>query len=221
MVLYPEARSFRVDPLVGVRPESGHLTPRPGQATVTHQVGHLVRRLRREGPKVPLHVGVAQAGAGQPLLRVDEVGELDAIADEEHRGVASDDVVVAFAGVKLHREAAHVAPGVWAALFACHARKALQGLGLRPRLEDGSAGVSRNIRRHLEATVGAAALGVHDALRDTFAVELRELFDEVAVVQRCHALGARGERVGVARDWRAGLGCCWLGHGAPCFVELR
>jgi hypothetical protein len=34
-----------------------------------------------EGPEVPLHVGVAQVGAREALLGVDEVPELDAVAD--------------------------------------------------------------------------------------------------------------------------------------------
>src|SRR5690606_41991648 len=40
--------------------------------------------------------------------RVDEVGELDRILDEEHRHVVAHQVEVAFVGIELGGEAAHV-----------------------------------------------------------------------------------------------------------------
>ena len=54
----------------------------------------------------------------------------------------------------------------------------------------------------------AAALGVHDALRDTLAVELRELFDQVAIGQDDRAVGADGLRMRVGRDASTWTG--WL-----------
>ena len=218
VVLDPEALTGGVDPLVGVRAEAGHLAPGARQAAVAHQVGHLVRGLRGEGPEVPLHGRVAQAGARQALLRVDEVGELDAVADEEHRCVVADDVVVALGGVELHREAAHVAPGVGAALLTGNAGEALQRLGGRSGREDGGAGVRGDVSGHLEDAVRSAALGVHDALRDALAVELGELLDQVDVVQGSDSLGSNGQGVLVAGDGRSrlrggGLDC----HRAPSF----
>ena len=40
----------------------GDVYKRQRQATLAHQVGHLVGRLRVAGPEVPLHVVVAQTG---------------------------------------------------------------------------------------------------------------------------------------------------------------
>ncbi len=206
VVLHPEPLASSVDPLVGVRTEAGHLTPRTRQAAVAHEVGDLVGGLRRERPEVPLHVGVAQARPRQPLLRVDEVRELDAVADEEHRGVVADDVVVAFRGVELHREATHIAPGVWTALLAGDTREALQGLGGRARLEHRGPGVLRDVLRHLEGAERSAALRVHDPLRNTLAIELGELFHQVAVVECGHPIDACGERMLVALHRGSGLG---------------
>jgi hypothetical protein len=75
-------------------------------AAVAHQDRHLVRRLRRQRPEVPLHVAVPQVGVGAPLLRVDEVLELLRVADEEDRRVVPDDVVIALPRVELERDAA-------------------------------------------------------------------------------------------------------------------
>src|SRR5690606_17827147 len=91
MVLHPEALALGVDPLEGVRAVAVEVAPRLREAAVTHEVGHLVGGLGREGPEVPLCVGVAEARGAHALLRVDEVGELDAVAGEEAWGIGTDD----------------------------------------------------------------------------------------------------------------------------------
>ena len=54
-------------------------------------------------------IHVAQIGARMPLLGVDEIGEFQAIADEEHRRVVADDVSIALLGIEAQCKAAHVA----------------------------------------------------------------------------------------------------------------
>ena len=49
---------------------------------------------------------------GLGLRRVDHVGELDAVLDEEHGHVVADEVEVALLRVELRGEAAHVTSGV-------------------------------------------------------------------------------------------------------------
>lgn len=44
--------------------------------------------------------------------RVDEVGELDRVLNEEYRHVVADEIEIAFFGVELDGEAAHVANGI-------------------------------------------------------------------------------------------------------------
>jgi hypothetical protein len=53
---------------------------------------------------------VAAAG-GSGLSRVDHIGEVDRVPDEEHRGVATDEVPVAVLCVELDRKAARVTCG--------------------------------------------------------------------------------------------------------------
>ena len=55
---------------------------------------------------------------------MDEVGELHRVLDEEHRDVVAHQVPVAFVGVELDREAAHVARGVDRAALAGHGGEA-------------------------------------------------------------------------------------------------
>ena len=137
--------------------------------------------------------------ARQALLRVDEVGELDAVADEEHGGVVADEVVVALGRVELQREAAGVAPGVGGALLAGDRGEAQRASrSSAPGWNSAARVYALTSCGRGERAERAAALGVHDALGDALAVELRELLDEVVVVQRDRAVGADGQRVRVA-----------------------
>ena len=54
--------------------------------------------------------GISRSGCG--LAGVDDVGELDAVLDEEDRHVVADQVERALVGVELHREAPGVADRV-------------------------------------------------------------------------------------------------------------
>ena len=76
---------------------------------------------------------------GLLLRRVDQVGELDRVLDEEHRDVVADEVPVALLRVELDREAAHVAREVGRALVAGDGREAHE----RRRLLAGAAGTGR------------------------------------------------------------------------------
>ena len=55
---------------------------------------------------------IAQTGLRVALLRVYEVRELDAVADEEDRGVVAHEVVVSLGGVELHGEATGISPSI-------------------------------------------------------------------------------------------------------------
>ena len=61
---------------------------------------------------------------GLGLGRVDQVGELDAVLDEEDRDVVADEIEDALVGVELRREAADVADGVGRAARADDGREA-------------------------------------------------------------------------------------------------
>ena len=99
-------------------------------AAVAHDDGDLVQRLGQVGPEVPVVLGAAQVRARVALDRVVEVGELQRVAEEEHRRVVADEVPVAFLGVELQREAADVALGVGRAALAGDGGEAGEHLGL-------------------------------------------------------------------------------------------
>src|SRR5690606_8382506 len=115
----------------------------------------------------------AQSRIRQALLAADEVRKLHRVAHEEDRRVVADEIVVAFAGIELEREAAHVAPSVRAAHLAGDRRKTRQHLGSRAFLEQRSFRIARYVLRGLEYAEGARALRVRLALGHLFAVEVR------------------------------------------------
>ena len=67
------------------------------------------------------------------LRRVDQIGKLYRVLNEEHRDVVADDVPIALLGVELDGEAAHVARKVRRALVAGDRGEAHEGFGLLSR----------------------------------------------------------------------------------------
>lgn len=61
---------------------------------------------------------VGKVGLWVPLLRVDEVGELHWVTDEEHGGVVPSHIPVAVLSVELDGEAPWVAVGIGGTLLS-------------------------------------------------------------------------------------------------------
>src|SRR3546814_21001358 len=123
--IFPYTTLFRsgVDPHIGVGAVAVHVAPAARQAALAHQIGDLVRAFRIVGPKVPLHVVVAQARGRKPLLAADEVRKLHRIAHAADRSVVADEIIRACVGAALERAPAHGAPGVWVARRAATAEE--------------------------------------------------------------------------------------------------
>jgi hypothetical protein len=115
---------------------------------------------------------------------VDEVRELHWIADEEHRRVVADHVVVAFFGIELECEATNVAIGVCVSFLSCHGGKARQHwCAFSDLAEEVRLGPLGDVVGHLEVAKRAASLDVVHAIGDALANEVGKLLDEVDVVQ--------------------------------------
>ena len=219
--LHPAVRAARVVPLERMAAVAVHVAVASRRAAVGEEDRDLVDGLRRERQEIPEHVRVRRVGRRVALLGMDEVGELQRIADEEDRRVVAGHVVIALFGVELDREAARVARGVGGALFAADSGEPGEHFGLlaRPREELG-ARVLRHVGGALELAVGAGALGVHDALGDALAVEVRQLLHQVHVPRQDRPARPCGQRVLIVIHTRPGGErqlLRFVGHGlAPC-----
>ena len=192
VVLDPELFTLRIDPLEGVASVAVHVPVAGRVAPVAHQISHLVDRLGGVRPEVPLHLLAAQVGGRVALLRVDEVGELQGVVDEEYGGVVAHHVVVAFLRVEAQGEATHVAQGVGIAGFAGHLGEAQQdGCGLACSVEYVGLGVGAHVLGQGEGSLGSGPLGVDYALWYALAVEVGQLFEELVVLHEDGPPGAR------------------------------
>ena len=166
--------------------------------------------------------GISRSGCG--FAGVDDVGELDAVLDEEDRDVVADQVEVALVGVELHREAAGVAHRVGRAARAeRRSRSARTPVSRRPSAR------KRGRREVVDAravadedAVRAGAAGVHDPLGDALVVEVGDLLAQVVVLQQGRparpGLAASGRCRAAARRWTVvrKAPCCPSvgGHGS-------
>jgi len=154
----------------------------------------LVESLRRVSPEIPLSFGVSEVSLRVALLAVNKVRELNGIFNEEDWGVVSDHIVVALFGVELNGEATRVARSIGRAELASDSRESEEKRSpLADRVEELGLSKLGNIVSNLEVAVGACALGVNDALRDSLSVELGEFVDQVEVLEENRAAGASSE----------------------------
>ena len=105
--------AFGVDQAEGVDAEALHRPVAARNGAVRHHPGQHVRRLGHQRNEVPESVVRARSLGHRMvrlrLQRMDEIGKLHRVLDEEHRDVVADQVPVALVGVELDGEAADVA----------------------------------------------------------------------------------------------------------------
>ena len=130
------------------------------------------------------------------LYRMDEVGKLDGILDEEHRDVVADDVPVAFLGVELDRKAAHVARQIGRTLAACNGRKPHKGRrAFAGALEQIGAGELRQRLVVFKKAMRAITSRVNDAFRNPLVVEMKDFFAKMEILKQRGAARADLQRV--------------------------
>ena len=202
----PVALALRVDEGIGMASVPVHVHRRDRQASIRHQDGDLVQTFRGQRPEIPHRRGRAHVGARVAFLRMDEVGKLIGVADEEHRGVVADQVPIAFVSIELQGKTAHIALGVGRAELAGNRRKPRQHVRLGARLQALRPGVFRDVVGDRQRTESAQAFGVHGALGNALAVLVRELLDELIILHEKRTTRASGDRVLVVRNRRPGSG---------------
>jgi len=126
----------------------------------------------RVRPEIELHVGVVGSLNGARLLRVDEVGELDGVLNEENRGVVSYHVVVSFFSVELDSETTGISHGIGGSSLTGNSGESEEARGALLGVEEVSLGKHRNVVGHFKVSVSSSALGVDDSLGNSLSVEV-------------------------------------------------
>ena len=196
--------SVGVDHPERVDTEALHESEGSGNGPVGHGPQQHVGRLRHQRGEVP-EVVVCRLGLGEPTVglllgRVDQVGELHRVLDEEHRDVVADEVPVALPRVELRREATDIAGEVGGPLAARHRREPDEDRRALARpLEQVGPGQLAQRLVVLEEAMCPEAAGVHHTLRDALVVEVEDLLAEVEVLEQRRTPPAGRERVLIIR----------------------
>ena len=207
MELDPHALIGSVVEAEGVLTKKVHVAEGGGNAPIRHDDGGLVEGFGQHGPKIPVVLGGAHAGAGVALDGPVQVGEVVHIPQEKGGGVVAHQVPVALFRIEFAGYAADVALGIGGAALAGHGGKADEYVGLFAHLgEQLGLCVWGDIVGDGEGAVGAPALGVHAALGDDLTVKMGQLFQQPHILQGNRAPGAGRQRVFV------------FGHGGAHFV---
>ena len=155
--------------------------------------------MREEVPDV---IGLLVVGVRVVFLGVNEVGELDAIADKEDGSIVSDKIPVSILGVKLERKSSRVTRRIWSTFGASHGGEACEHARLfaffREQLLFCPFGDVRVCDDEL--TKSTTTHGVDNALGDALAVEPCELFNQVMVLDEDWSLWSCGLRELVCGD---------------------
>lgn len=115
------------------------------------------------------------------LDRVNKVGELDGILDEEHWDVVADDIPVALLGVELHGETADVPNGVGTAAGALDCRKSNEDRCLSGSVrQHSSAGDILGTLEQPESSEGTRSASMNHTLGNTFMIESVDLGKSVS-----------------------------------------
>jgi len=135
-----------------------------------------------------LRLGKAAVGLG--LHRMDQVGELDRVLDEEDGDIVADQIPIALPGVEFYGKAAHVAGDIGGALAPGHGGKAAEQRRLfADPLEDVGARQFRDGLGQLEMAVDAIAARMDDAFRDPLMIEMKDFLAHDLVFDQGPAAG--------------------------------
>src|SRR3982074_3382255 len=162
-----------------------HVAVRLGNATVGHDNGDLVQRLRKVRPEIPVAVRAPHASPRITFDRMVQIRKLQRIAKEEDRSIVTHKVPVALVRIELQRESADVSLGVRGATLAGDGRKARKHFGPLPDLgEDLRLCVLGDVMGNREGAESSRALGMHTALWNHLAVEVRQLLKKPDVLEQ-------------------------------------
>ncbi len=191
--------------------ESLHGTEGAGDGPIRHGPHQHVGGLGSEGGEVPEGV-VGSLSLGNltvrlRLGRVDQVGELDAILDEEDRHVIADQVPVALTGVETDGEAPDVSGCISRAPRPGDGREADEGGRVHARLaKDGRTRQVLDRLIETECPVSRRTARMHHTLRDALVIEVHDLLAQMEIIEQSGATLSDPQTVVGVIDWDAGGG---------------
>ena len=125
------------------------------------------------------------AAVGLHFHRMNEIGKLDRILDEEDGDVVADEIEVALVGIEFDRKSAHVARQVSGARAAGDGGEASENFRFLALFgEERRSRQMRNRIGHLEIAVRARPAGMNDALWNSLVIEMGDLLAKREIFQK-------------------------------------
>jgi len=201
VVFDEESLTSFINPLESMGTVAVHVSVTIGGTTIREEDGDLVEGLRRVTPEVEGHVGVLAVVSWVSLLRVEEIGKLNRILDEENGGVVANHIVVTLLGVEFDGKTSGVSIAVVRTTLTSNSGEASEdGGSLTNILEEFSLGELRNIVSKFKVTMSTSTLGVDNSLGNTLSVEVSELVNKMEVLEKKRTSGASRHGVLVVID---------------------
>src|SRR5712664_2822109 len=161
-----------------------HMSEGLWNSAVGHDDCDLMECLWKKSPEVPVVLSAAKTGAGIALDGVIEVRETQRIAKEKDWSIVSHDVPISVFGVELESSSADVALRIGCPAFPSYGRKAREHGRLLSNLRKNCClCVLCDVASCRECSIGSPAFGMHPALRNDLAIEVRELLDQPYVLE--------------------------------------
>jgi hypothetical protein len=105
-------------------------------SAIGHDDCHLMERLGKKSPEVPVILSALKTGAGGALNSVVEIREAQRIAEEKDWSIVADDVPISAFGVELESSPADIALRVCCPAFPGDGRKACEDRRLLSKLRN-------------------------------------------------------------------------------------
>ena len=142
---------------------------------------------------------------------MDEIGKFDGISDEKDGGVVSDHIPVALFRVELQGKSPDITDRIRRPLFSRDGGEASEDLRLFTDLRKYlRLCVLCDILSYRQDSVRPGCFRMDDPLRDTLAVEMRQLFEEMMVLDQSRASFSGREGILIIADRYARRGCQFL-----------
>ncbi|CCZ10583.1 peroxisomal catalase [Odoribacter sp. CAG:788] len=153
-------------------------------SAVTHQYHYLVKGFGRKTPEIP-HCGIAtEVGFGVSLLGVNKIRKFQWITDKKYGSIITDKIPVTVFGVKFQRKSTHIPFRIGSTSFSRYSRKTGKhfsfftdfGKNLCP-------GIAGDVVGDGKSTECTAAFSMYNTFRNTFPVEMGQLFKQPYVFE--------------------------------------
>lgn len=173
MELNPVSFTLVINPLESVGRITVHSSETIRGTSVREQDSHLMSRFWSLGEEIPEHVRALEIALRVSLLGVDEIREFNRVSNEEHGGVVTNHIPIAFFSVKLDSETTRISFGISRSLFSSDSGESKENRSaLANGIEELSLAELSDIIGGFKITPSTSSLSMDDSFGNSFSIEM-------------------------------------------------